>query len=194
MSGQKAFFRVSSRLPFRVSGFAFTAKPESSCSFYFLVNEFGVIGLGAITYGRLALETRWLPNSKNMNQQEKVHEVRLQDESERIIVQSLAKLDGTALGVALGVLGGLSIFGATAFLLYKGGDVIGPNLSLLAQFFPGYEVSITGSFIGAFYGLISGFIVGWMIALLRNFAVSVYIHFLKLKSSMSAVGDYIDNP
>ena len=129
-----------------------------------------------------------------MNQQDKVHEVHLKDESERIIVQSLARLDGTALGVALGVLGGLLIFAATVYLIYKGGDVIGPNLSLLAQFFPGYEVSITGSFIGAFYGLVSGFIAGWLIAVLRNFAVSVYIHFLKLKSSMSAVGDYIDNP
>ncbi len=128
-----------------------------------------------------------------MNQQNEGGDI-LQDTSEKIIVQSLARLDGTALGVALGVLGALVIFAATTFLIFKGGEVIGPNLSLLAQFFPGYEVSILGAFIGAFYGLISGFVAGWLIAFLRNFAVSVYIHILKLKSSMSAVGDYIDNP
>ncbi|HEX6126994.1 MAG TPA: hypothetical protein VFZ23_16595 [Pyrinomonadaceae bacterium] len=116
------------------------------------------------------------------------------DPSQRIIVQSLAKLDGTALGIALGTLGGLAIFAATNYLVFKGGDVIGPNLSLLAQFFPGFEVSIAGSFIGFVYGLITGFVFGWLIAFLRNITVSLYIHVLKLKSSMSAVNDYIDNP
>jgi hypothetical protein len=118
----------------------------------------------------------------------------LKDPTERIIVQSLAKLDGTALGIALGLLGGLVIFVATNFLVYKGGDIVGPNLSLLAQFFPGFEVSILGSFIGFFYGMITGFVVGWLIAFLRNITVTLYIHIVKLKSSMSAVNDYIDNP
>lgn len=118
----------------------------------------------------------------------------LQDPSERIIVQSLARLDGTALGVALGLLGGLIVFAATNYLVFKGGEVVGPNLSLLAQFYPGYEVSVAGSFIGFFYGLISGFVLGWLIAFLRNCAVALYIHVVKVKSSMSAVSDYIDNP
>lgn len=116
------------------------------------------------------------------------------DPSERIIVQSLARIDGTALGIALGILGGLAIFVATNVLVLKGGDEIGPNLSLLSQFFPAYEVSVAGSFIGFFYGLITGFVLGWLIAFLRNFTVSTYIHALKLKGSLSAVNDYIDNP
>ena len=114
------------------------------------------------------------------------------DPAERIIVQSLARMDGIALGIALGTLGGLAIFVATNFLLWKGGDVIGPNLALLSQFFPGYEVSEFGAFIGFFYGLISGFSLGWLTATLRNFGVSVYIHILKLRSSMAAVNDSID--
>ena len=116
------------------------------------------------------------------------------DPSEKIILQSLAKLDGTALGIALGSLLGLVIFVATNFLVLKGGDVIGPNLALLSQFFPGYEVSFMGSLVGFVYGLISGFVVGWLTALLRNSIVSFYIHVLKVRSRMSAVGDYIDNP
>ena len=116
------------------------------------------------------------------------------DATERLIVQSLAKLDGKALGISIGLLLGILIFLATNFLLYKGGDEIGPNLALLGQFFIGYEVSFSGSLIGMIYGLIAGFLIGWLIALFRNFAVAIYLHILKLKGSMSAVNDYLDNP
>lgn len=116
------------------------------------------------------------------------------DTTQKIIVQSLAKLDGTALGIALGLLFGLSVFLATNFLIYKGGEEIGPNLALLGQFFIGYEVSFSGSIIGMIYGIMAGFVIGWLIAFFRNLAVSIYIHLLKLKSSMSAVNDYLDNP
>ena len=116
------------------------------------------------------------------------------DPTQQLIVQSLAKLDGTALGIALGLLFGLLIFLATTFLVFKGGEVIGPNLALLGQFFIGYEVSYRGSLIGFVYGLISGFVLGWLIAALRNLILSIYMFVLRLKGSMSAVNDYIDNP
>jgi tetrahydromethanopterin S-methyltransferase subunit G len=114
--------------------------------------------------------------------------------TERLIVQSLAKLDGKALGISIGLLFGLAIFLATNFLLFKGGDVVGPNLALLSQFFIGYQVSFSGSLIGMIYGLIAGFIIGWLIAFVRNFVVALYLHVLKLRGSMSAVNDYLDNP
>ncbi len=116
------------------------------------------------------------------------------DTAEKLIVQSLAKLDGKALGISIGLLFGLATFLATNFLLYKGGDVIGPNLALLGQFFIGYEVSFTGSLVGMVYGLMAGFVIGWLIAFVRNFVVTIYLHILKLRGSMSAVNDYIDNP
>ncbi len=118
----------------------------------------------------------------------------ISDATEELIVQSLAKLDGKALGISIGLLFGLMIFLATNFLLYKGGDVIGPNLALLGQFFIGYEVSFSGSLVGMIYGLIAGFVIGWLIAIVRNFVVTIYMHVLKLKGSMSAVNDYLDNP
>lgn len=116
------------------------------------------------------------------------------DPTEKIIVQSLAKLDGIALGISLGILFGLIIFFATNILIIKGGDVIGPNLVLLNQYFIGYEITFAGSLIGLLYGLVSGFVLGWLIAFLRNFVVAVYLHIVRLKGSMSAVNDYIDNP
>lgn len=116
------------------------------------------------------------------------------DATEELIVQSLAKLDKIALGVSVGTLFGLVIFLATNILVFKGGDPIGPNLALLSQYFIGYEVTATGSFIGLFYGFVSGFMLGWLSAFLRNAVVALYLHLLKIKSSMSAVNDFIDNP
>ena len=116
------------------------------------------------------------------------------DPTEELIVQSLAKLDGKALGIALGLLLGLGIFTATNFLIIKGGHVVGPNLALLSQFFIGYEITFSGSLIGMIYGLMAGFVIGWLIAVIRNFVVTIYIHVFKLKGSMSAVNDYLDNP
>jgi tetrahydromethanopterin S-methyltransferase subunit G len=116
------------------------------------------------------------------------------DPTEVLIVQSLAKLDGKALGIAIGLLLGLGIFAATNFLIVKGGNVVGPNLALLSQFFIGYEITFTGSLIGTIYGIMAGFIMGWLIAAIRNFVVTIYMHMFKLKGSLSAVNDYIDNP
>lgn len=116
------------------------------------------------------------------------------DSPDEIIVRSLAKLDGSALGISIGLLFGFAVFLATNFLLFKGGDIVGPNLALLGQFFVGYEVSFSGSLIGLVYGLISGFILGWLIATIRNLVLSIYMFVLRLKGSMSAVNDYIDNP
>ena len=117
-----------------------------------------------------------------------------QDSLDGLIIGSLAKLDRLALGISLGTLFGLLIFIATNVLILKGGDTIGPKLALLGQYFAGYDVTFYGSLVGLTYGLIVGFILGWLIAALRNFIVSVYVHLLKVRGNMSAVSDYIDNP
>lgn len=111
-----------------------------------------------------------------------------------LIVQSLAKLDGLALGISIGTIFGLVTFLATNLLILKGGEQIGQNLALLGQYFIGYTVTFAGSLIGLFYGFVSGFVLGWLTAFLRNFVVSIYLHILKIKSGVSAVNDYIDNP
>ena len=134
---------------------------------------------------------------KESNMNEDIEFIEVEPSStaaDKVIISSLARLDGVALGISIGILLGLAVFLATIILIFKGGDVIGPNLALLGQYFVGYEVSIPGSFIGLTYGLIFGFILGWLIALLRNFVMGVYIQLLKVKGSMSAVNDYIDNP
>lgn len=116
------------------------------------------------------------------------------NEADAIIISSLAKLDSLALGISLGTLCGLTIFIATVFLIYKGGEEIGPNLELLSQYFIGFEVTERGSVIGLIYGFFFGFFLGALIAFLRNSIVGIYLHILKVKGHVSAVNDFIDNP
>jgi ABC-type dipeptide/oligopeptide/nickel transport system permease subunit len=84
-------------------------------------------------------------------------------------------LNTKALGLVLGMLCGLAIFIATNWLVIKGGDAVGPHLSLLSQYFIGYTVSFSGSFIGFAYGFavgtLSGAMIGWIynkVAALRD--------------------------
>jgi protoporphyrinogen oxidase len=81
------------------------------------------------------------------------------------------KLDRVALGLSLGTAAGLLLFLATLALVLKGGEVVGPNMQLLSNYFPGYRVTTLGSVLGLGYGFVAGFVVGWGGALLRNAAV-----------------------
>jgi len=112
--------------------------------------------------------------------------------SNEIIIQTVAKIDRTALGITIGILFGAGIFFITNFLILKGGDQPGLRLSLLNQYFFGYTVTFTGSFIGLFYGFITGFILGWFTALLRNFVVGIYLFIAKFKARMISVNNFID--
>jgi len=112
--------------------------------------------------------------------------------ADRVIIEAFAKLDRTALGLAVGALCGLVVFLATIFLVLKGGAVVGPNLALLSQFFFGYTVTVSGAFIGLVYGFVVGFVVGWLIGLLRNSLVSAYLLALKTRANLASSLDSID--
>jgi hypothetical protein len=105
---------------------------------------------------------------------------------DEILIQTFARVDAIALGAACGIVCALAIFAATAILLIKGGVVIGPNLSLLSQYFIGYSVTWAGSVIGAGYGLLTGFATGWTLAVVRNLSIATYSHATRLWASLSA--------
>ena len=96
--------------------------------------------------------------------------------SEEVLLQVFARLDAVAFGVALGVVSGVLVFGGTAILLLKGGAAVGPHLSLLSQYLPGYSVTWQGSLIGLAEGSVAGFVTGWAIAFLRNSVLASYIY------------------
>jgi protoporphyrinogen oxidase len=88
--------------------------------------------------------------------------------------EAFRKLDRVALGLSMGTIAGLLVFLATIILVLKGGDVVGPRLQLLNQYFPGYTVTMFGSLLGLCYGFITGFVGGWGFAFLRNASVFLY--------------------
>ena len=92
---------------------------------------------------------------------------------EEKLIRAVVRLNAKMLGLILGILFGLFIFIATNWLIIRGPQltpsgeyVVGPHLSLLSQFFIGYDVSFVGSVIGFFYGFgvgtFSGALIGWI--------------------------------
>lgn len=89
---------------------------------------------------------------------------------EQIVFTRVIRLNAVVQGIVVGLLLGSLIFVATNWLVLKGGRVVGPHLSLLNQFFIGYEVSFVGSLVGFAYGSAVGFVIGYTIATLYNVA------------------------
>jgi hypothetical protein len=87
---------------------------------------------------------------------------------EQIVLLRVMRLNAVVHGIVAGLLIGLGIFIATNWLVVRGGEIVGPHLALLGQFFIGYQVTFVGSLIGFGYGFISGFLIGYFIAAVYN--------------------------
>lgn len=93
------------------------------------------------------------------------------DES-RELASALARLNARAWGIAIGLLFGGGLFLATTILLIKGGPNVGQHLALLRAYFPGYSVTIPGSFIGFVYGFVVGYALGRVVGMVYNRLIS----------------------
>lgn len=94
-------------------------------------------------------------------------------EIEKIVLTRVMYLNAIVTGLVVGIVFGLGIFFATNFLVLKGGEVVGPHLALLGQYFIGYRVSFLGSLIGLAYGLVIGFGIGYGVAFLYNWIAAL---------------------
>jgi hypothetical protein len=115
------------------------------------------------------------------------------EELPRPLLRAFAPLHRTALGVSVGTVLGTLIFVMTGTLLLKGGDVIGPNLALLNQYFIGYSVSWPGAFVGLLWGLGVGFAIGWGFALTRNLVIWAWLLVIRSRAEMERYGDFLDH-
>ena len=95
------------------------------------------------------------------------------DVGEELLEQAVLRINGTVLGIVFGIILGLLIFIITNWLVIKGGEVVGPHLALLGQFFIGYRVTFLGSLIGMLYGFVTGFLVGFFMAWVYNLVVAI---------------------
>ena len=90
-----------------------------------------------------------------------------QDESQEL-KRTLARLNARAWGIAIALLMGGGLFLATLILVVKGGPNVGQHLGLLRAYFPGYSVSVVGTFIGFIYGFVVGYALGRIIGSVYN--------------------------
>ncbi len=72
------------------------------------------------------------------------------------------------MAVVIGLASGMGLFIATLWLVIRGGDVVGPTLGLLNNYFPGYSVTWGGAFVGFVYAAALGALVGWTLAFIYN--------------------------
>ena len=77
-------------------------------------------------------------------------------------------------------------------LVIKGGDVVGPNLSLLRQYFPGYRVTFAGAFIGAMYAFVAGLMVGWVAAAVHNVSMFLYWVVIRRRAEHLALRHFLE--
>lgn len=91
---------------------------------------------------------------------------------EQLIKRAVIRLNGNVLGFVIGTLAALAVFIATNFLVLKGGEVVGPHMRLLDQFFWGYTVTFIGSFIGAAYSFVTGYVCGLLVSWIYNAVVN----------------------
>ena len=94
-----------------------------------------------------------------------------EDSEDSVIQTRLLYLNAVVQGVTTGMFVGLGLFAVTIWLVIKGGDTVGPHLSLLGQYFIGYSVTWGGSFIGLIYGFVVGYGIGYAYARIYNWVV-----------------------
>ncbi len=103
-----------------------------------------------------------------------------------------APLDKRAMGLALGVLGGALLGGATLLSLLVDPQRTFP-LYLLSQIFPGYEVSARGALIGAGWACFTGFVWGWFLAFMRNLVMAAWLLGVRVRADLTASRSLLDH-
>lgn len=111
---------------------------------------------------------------------------------ENSLQRSFARLHKRAFATAVGTSTGLALWGATLLLVVTGGEVGGPTLSLLNQFFWGYSVTGLGAVLGLIYGFIVGFTGGWFFGLLRNGLTAIQFNLLRTKADRIHIRNLLD--
>ena len=87
------------------------------------------------------------------------------------INRAIARLRASVMATVFGLTAGTGLFVATLWLVVQGGQngrEIGPTLSLLNNYFPGYTVTYGGSIVGFFYAAFTGAALGWVVTMLYN--------------------------
>jgi len=111
------------------------------------------------------------------------------DHRDAIIMWALAKLDVVAFAIASAVICGVVLFALTLFLVVKGappGVPVGPHLSQLAAFFPGYSVTAPGALLGGAYASGVGAMLGLLLSGFWNAAHALFLAVIRMRASLAS--------
>lgn len=111
---------------------------------------------------------------------------------DELIEAAFARIDAVALGAAIGLVSGISLFAATSLLLLMGGPMVGRTLSLLGHFLLGFEASWAGAFIGLGEAGLGGFLLGYGSATARNWGMAAYAHLVRRRAEARERRDLLD--
>lgn len=118
--------------------------------------------------------------------------VSVEELDDSVIEAAFARLDPLAMGVAIGLVGAVGMMFATAILLIKDGPHVGPNLSLLGYYLPGFEATWTGMALGCLEAGLAGFGLGYLGAWLRNWGIQAYAMFVRWRGESEERRDLLD--
>ena len=96
-----------------------------------------------------------------------------------------------ALGVAVGLTAGLTLFAVTA--LHVAFPIEGLPIGLLSQYFYGYDVTWPGALVGAFWGFATGFVGGWLLGFVHNFTIGVWLLVIRARRDIAQTRNFLDH-
>ena len=85
-----------------------------------------------------------------------------------VLKPSILRLHGLSLGLAIGCMSALLLFLSTAWLVVRGTAAESVHAALLANYIPGYSVSIPGALLGAVFLFIFAFLGCTILAAVYN--------------------------
>ncbi len=89
-------------------------------------------------------------------------------DQEAELTRAIQRLNERAWAIAIGMLLGGGLFVATLVLVLRGGPFQGQHLQLLSVYFPGYRVTLAGSFVGFVYAFVIGYALGRVVGFVYN--------------------------
>lgn len=111
---------------------------------------------------------------------------------EREVRLAFAPLHKAALGIAVGV-----ALGGTLFLLTALKPWLDPDgrtsLLLLRQYFVGYDESLVGALVGGAWGFLVGGVAGWFVAFVRNLVLAAWLLVVRARAELEVSADFLDH-
>lgn len=135
----------------------------------------------------------WQVNAEQEYHEEVALDADTEARATATLSRELARLDPLACGVAVGSVAGCLLLLMTLARIWQA--PAGPPLELLAQYFPGYRVSIPGALLGAGYTGLLGLGAGWFYAVVRNFIPRLWVRIQARRFELPLIGrlfDFID--